>query len=154
MTEDRWLKNAESVRKICEKMGYRLISFDPDWSISEITNEPQKCVLQAMTDDALGRNILISDDFMGRIALMMGLDWTFLQTDDEIIDSIQYIKNLKKGSISRQEMWQNVFKDKKMINEDEIFETEIKGCDNKIRSLECILNIRQNLKEMFTKKRV
>lgn len=42
--EDRYEKNRKSVHKICGIIGYRLIGFDPNWSLAPVEERLPKSV--------------------------------------------------------------------------------------------------------------
>lgn len=71
-------------------MGYRLSGFDPDWSINEIMTDVPDDDNVIWKNGMIGNNIIIPDEFMGKIALVLGYDWQFgyQYTDADFKESI------------------------------------------------------------------
>ena len=66
--------------------------YNPNWSIADVDVPPAQSTLEAMSFEVLGNTIEIKDDFMGRIALLMGYKWIFYPTDEEIEQAISHFK--------------------------------------------------------------
>ena len=97
MSEDRWMKNAERVREICKMMGFRLIGFDPSWSIAEGTVEIPKNPLIVWARDSLGKYMQIPDEFMAMVSLSMGYGWDFEETDEDLKEAIGHLESMAKA---------------------------------------------------------
>lgn len=90
MEHNRYIKNAESVRKIAELFGLRLLSFDPDWTFAvfvvEDSNQP-RFAFEVVSQSMLS-NYNIKDDFMGKVAILMNLPWEFDPSDEELKSNV------------------------------------------------------------------
>lgn len=85
---DRYKENIKTVRIIASKFGYALYSCDPNWRLYN-SNDIQQ-------------SFSIDDDFMGRLALLFGLNWKFEQSEKDILKCIKvnqahmdFIDNMK-----------------------------------------------------------
>lgn len=96
MIEDRWMKNAERVREICKTMGFKLVGFDPSWSITQgnakLPNDP----LMTWANNSIGLYMQIPDEFMATVSLMMGYGWDFNDSDENLKDSISQLDSMVK----------------------------------------------------------
>lgn len=90
--DKRFQDNIETVRKISEKFGLELRSFNPDWCF-----EPT-----ALTSSNYSN--IVSDDFMGKVAVSLGYKWNFNNDIyEEIIKQEEHIKQLELRIIERNE---------------------------------------------------
>ena len=85
------MENAKTVRKIASQFGLILTAYDPSWRFSVLekgtkVDIPVRTVYDSSYD--------IPDDFMGKVALLMGFNWVFESwcTDEELIQNIQGIE--------------------------------------------------------------
>jgi hypothetical protein len=151
--DDRFLKNSESVRKVCKDLGYKLISFDPNWGITEVITEVPDDVPVVWKRDMLGNHMTIPDDFMATVALLLGYDWQFeyQNTDDDFKESIKSLEILNKNVSSPTDM--EVIAESSGVCKDildEIKESrkrDMEDCHDRIKSLKFILGTRQRLRE-------
>lgn len=90
---DRYVKNVESVRKISKTFGLKLLSFDPNWCFADDNRQP-KSNLEAISSSLLS-NYHVPDDFIGKVAILMGLPWEF-DTSNEHLEGLlrEYTKSL------------------------------------------------------------
>lgn len=72
---DRYVKNVESVKKLSKIFGLKLLSFDPNWCFTDDDKRP-KYGLEVISSSMLS-NYHVPDDFMGKVAILMGLPWEF-----------------------------------------------------------------------------
>ncbi len=158
--ENRYDSNAKSVRKMCDIMGYRLIGFFPNWSLARVEETLPINQLELMSNQILGRYDKIPDEFMGRIALIMGFDWKFPIEEDQLKILInqwnEQIKDTEKTNELRMERLKKVgyIDDRaKKIAEDvkkdcDEYLNEIKAeCNEKIRSIESMIQFREKLRK-------
>lgn len=150
--DKRYLKNCESVTKICKDLGYKLTGFDPDWSVSGIRAEVPDEDNVVWKSDMLGNCITIPDEFMATIALLMGYDWQFgyQDTDVDFKDSIESLETLKKN-ISLPTDIEVIAKSSGMCKDvlDKIEESrkkDLEDCQKRLKNLMFILGTRQKLR--------
>ena len=88
---DRYMANVETVRKIASQFGLVLTAFDPSWRFSVL----KKGTIDSIpVETAYNSSYDIHDDFMGKLALLMGYEWVFesWNTDEELIHKIEQIE--------------------------------------------------------------
>ena len=85
------MENVETVRKIASRFGLVLTAFDPGWRFSvlkkgTVDSIPVETVFNSSYD--------IHDDFIGKLALLMGYDWVFesWNTGEELTQKIKQIE--------------------------------------------------------------
>lgn len=81
---DRYIKNVKSVRIISKIFGLKLSSFDPNWCLTDDDKRP-KSGLETISLSMLS-NYHIPDDFMGKVAILMGLPWEFDTSTERLED--------------------------------------------------------------------
>lgn len=122
-------KNAESVRKICEILGYRLLVFNPNWTLIPIDERLPKSLTEALANQMLGYYETIPDNFMGRIALAMGFDWEFQLQDDELRTMINqqngFVKDIEDDINYQREIINKIATD----NDDDRLKEQIKDLE-------------------------
>lgn len=127
--EEAIMKNAESVRKICEILGYRLFGFNPNWTIIPLDEKLPKNFLEAMANQRLGYYETIPDNFMGRIALAMGFDWEFPLQDDELKILINQQNGLVKDIEGDIKFQQEIIKKVATDNDDDLLKKQIEDLE-------------------------
>ena len=152
MVDKRYLKNSESVIKVCKDLGYRLTGFDPDWSIFEVRTEVPDDDSVIWKDGMLGNCITIPDEFMATIALLLGYDWQFgyQETDVDFKESIKSLEILRKNISSPSDI-ERVAEDSGLYKDilDSIKESrkkDLEDCEERLRSLRFILGKRKKLR--------
>lgn len=154
MSEDRWIKNTESVRKICGVLGFKLIGFDPSWSIVEVRVKIPDGMLQVWANDRLGRYLQIPDDFMAYLALLMGYAWEFENTDKDLVKVKMEFETLAK-TLSKfpvvKEMNKKGKKDKRLetINTElrNMRELDVREYKQRADNIQFILDTRKKIRE-------
>jgi len=141
--EERYDRNASSVQKVCEELGFILCGGCPDWSICK--------------DKTMENTFTVPDDFMAHLALMFGQPWDFgyQNRDGDLEASIKYIKgNIK--IISQNTAIEKIVKKFNMIDKElqinidslrDMHKKQIKEYEEKIKNLESILETRKILRE-------
>lgn len=141
--EERYDRNAPSVHKVCNELGFKLSGGCPDWNIYvDITREG---------------TVSVPDDFMAHLALMFGQQWDFgyQNRDEDLENSIRFLKgNIKiisqEASIEKIAKKFNIVDKELQINIDklkEMNEIQIKEYKEKIKNLEFVLETRKRLRE-------
>lgn len=72
--DERFYKNVHIVEKIADLFGLQIIGFNPSWHIEQKYPNP-------------GSSFDISDDFMGKVATLLGYEWDFNKDIYEDINS-------------------------------------------------------------------
>lgn len=88
---DRYMENRETVHKIASQFGLVLTAFDPAWRFSVL----KKGTVDSISVETVNRSSYdIDDDFMGKLALLMGYDWVFesWNTGEELTQKIKQIE--------------------------------------------------------------
>lgn len=141
--QDRYDKNAPSVHKVCEELGFKLNSGCPDWII--------------YIDNTRQGTVTVPDDFMAHLALMFGCPWDFgyQNRDEDIEESIKHLKGNMK-IISEKSLIEKMVKKFNIVDKEiqtlldslkEMHKKQIKEYEEKIKNLKFILGTRNNLRE-------
>lgn len=156
---DRYGKNMVTVQKICKILGYRLVSCEPNWTIVPVEAKLPKRLLELMSGQMTGKYDTIPDEFMGRIALIMGFEWEFSMDDDQLKELIGRFGDIIKEAEDNEKLrMQRVKKEaegkkdaKKLIEdakkEGQDYINDVKAeCEEKTRTFEFMLNFREKLR--------
>jgi len=157
MSEDRWMKNAERVREICKTMGFRLVGFDPSWSIVQGNVKMPKNPLVVWANDSIGRYMQIPDEFMANTSLMMGYGWDFEESDEDVKKSITQIESMLKAISEPYDCETPIKKSKKGKGKEVLYnlhaeikemrEADIQEYKQRIKRLNYVLETRKNLRD-------
>ncbi len=118
--QERFLENSKSAEKVCELLGYRLISFNPNWNLESINNEVGS-VIYGIGGYATGCSI--ADDIMGKLSLSYGFPWEFEQSNHEVIKEINGCATLAKELKERDVFLSKALKQK--VTSNDVFIMEI-----------------------------
>lgn len=151
--DKRFSKNSESVEKVCNDLGYKLIAFDPEWAITEVRMEVNSDIPVIWKRNMLGKHMTIPDEFMATIALLLGYDWQFdyQDTDDDLKESIKSLEILKEHVSSPTDI-EIIAEECDACKDilDEIKESkkkDLEECKERLKSLKFVLGTRQKLRE-------
>lgn len=156
---DRYGKNVVTAQKICKILGYRLVSYEPNWTIAPVEEKLPKRLLELMSNQVMGKHDLIPDEFMGRIALIMGFEWEFPMQDDQLKMLItqcgEVIKEAEENEKLRMQQIEKEVEGKKGTKkfiegakkegEDYVNETKAE-CEQKVKTFEFIIKFREKLR--------
>ena len=161
MEENRYMRNVIIVRKIAENFGMRLISFDPSWTFMHVTTEQPKSDLELVVFSySDSRTINVNDDFIGKVAIVMGYDWEFEKNVVEMKDNInkinQRINMFKQQQTEVEQVYDRLnklkvneipkFEDKQNVD---FYNSVIQGEESLIKKLEFEIKIIENLRKKF-----
>lgn len=82
--DKKYKHNYPTVKKIAELLGLRLLSFNPSWCFEPIYDDV--CLGQ------YSQGYVIPDDFIGKLALILGYDWEFDYNDKEVGKEIEKLE--------------------------------------------------------------
>lgn len=164
MSRDMYIKNAESVREICKILDYRLFGFDPNWTIFPIDEKLPKSFAEGLVNQMTGAYENIPDNFMSRIALIMGLDWEFPANDDELKMLINQCNNHVKRTEENIELQNRLIDEsgcngslkgdiEKLKRDQEEYLSVVKTeCNEKVELFRSMIQCRERLRNWKTNK--
>lgn len=89
--DKKYEHNYPTVKKIADLLGLRLLSFNPSWRFEPIYDE--------VFLGQYSQGYVIPDDFIGKLALILGYDWEFECNDEEVGKEIEkleaYVRDLQ-----------------------------------------------------------
>ncbi len=134
---ERYLSNCDNAREIGKMFGLRLNSFDPNWSFESINNEDGS-QLYVGSMNPIGCQV--TDDMMGKLALLIGYKWTFVSSDEKIEKEINHCNLVSKELSERDKLMSKILDQD--IDTNNFF---IKEQEKERDRLENILLIRRNI---------
>ena len=102
--EIRYEKNLVSARKVCEFFGLRLDNYFPNWKIESIHNEDGSYIYKTNTISVGNKTFPITDDFMGKIAILLGFPWEFEKSMNDYKNQIKENELIMNQLIDRDQL--------------------------------------------------
>ena len=90
----RYRRNYDIVQEIANDFGFAIHSFDSNWSlVRKITTISKDECIEVGLNTVSGNLVHVDDEFMGRLAILLGYNWEFLNSVEKLNDIIKLNEN-------------------------------------------------------------